>query len=185
MKILLSQREIIVANSMGQDMILDAVERSWYDFLKNHQVTVFPNTIDLPEILDFDCLILTGGPDSMARHQTENALFRYAFDHEKRILGVCHGAFAVNDLTGGVNGRIVGHEATFHPVLIDQQIHMVNSHHAQSIQSLGPEMIATSHDLEGNIESFHHQTRPIYGIVWHPERMQSPVLPPAVQQLLA
>ena len=184
MKLLLSQREIVIPDTMGIKMHLDAVERSWYSFFKNHDVTVFPNVIDIPETLDFDCLVLTGGPDSMARHRTENALFQFAFDRDLPIVGICHGAFAVNDLTGGINGRIIGHESCFHSVIINQQEYNVNSHHVQNIQSLGAGMIPIAVDLDGNIEAFQHQTRCIYGIVWHPERMTCPVLTPDVKELL-
>jgi GMP synthase-like glutamine amidotransferase len=184
MKLLLSQREILVPNSMGIEMQLDAVERSWHSFLKNHEVTVFPNVVNIPENLDFDCLILTGGPDSIARHRTENALFEFALDRNRPIVGICHGAFAINDLTGGINGRITGHESCFHQVIINQQEYTVNSHHVQVIESLGQEMIPIAVDFDGNIEAFQHQTKPIYGIVWHPERMSFPVLIPDVKELL-
>ena len=71
------------------------------------------------ETIDFDCLVLSGGPDSVARHVTENLLFYHALKLNKPIVGVCHGSFAVNDLTGGVNGTVPGHENSEHDIIMD------------------------------------------------------------------
>ena len=46
------------------------------------------------------------------------------------------------------------------------------------------DFIAIAYDLEGNPEAFKHNTLPIYGMLWHPERMDDPVLPPEVKKLL-
>lgn len=184
MKILISQREILHKNSMGNIMSLDALERDWYTLLKKHTVIPYPNIVNVPPDLEFDCLVITGGPDSIARHYTENALFKVAKNLNKPIVGVCHGAFAVNDLTGGINGTIAGHEASLHNITMSGQTYQVNSHHHQSIQTIGEDMEVIATDMDGNIEAFQHVTKPIYGIVWHPERMSNPVLPKVVEQLL-
>jgi len=186
MKIAISQREIVLANSVGDRLVFDGIERAWYTFLSDHELVTVPNTVNLPYIgtLDFDCLLLTGGPDSQARHLTENMLYAVALEKEIPILGICHGAFAVNDLSGGVNGRIVGHDTGRHDVIMEGIVWSVNSHHSQSIDQLGPNMIAMAKDLDGNIEAFEHETKPVYGIVWHPERMDQPILSTSVRRLL-
>ena len=186
MKIAISQREIILANSVGNRLTFDGLERSWYTFLADHELIVIPNTVNLVYMggLDFDCVLLTGGPDSQARHLTENMLFAVAQERGVPVIGICHGAFAVNDLTGGTNGRVDGHEDGYHEVLMDNISWSVNSHHSQSIATLGPGMTATAVDQDGNIEAFEHKTKPIYGIVWHPERMPQPILPTSVRQVL-
>lgn len=184
MKILISQREFLHKNSMGHTMSLDALERDWYTLLSKHTVVPYPNVINVPDNLDFDCLVISGGPDSIARHYTENALFALAYRLDKPIVGICHGAFAINDLTQGVNGTITGHEASIHNITMGGATYQVNSHHHQSIEILGADMIVVATDNDGNIEAFQHATRPIYGIVWHPERMSTPVLPKDVAQLL-
>jgi gamma-glutamyl-gamma-aminobutyrate hydrolase PuuD len=38
--------------------------------------------------------------------------------------------------------------------------------------------------LDGNIEGFKHNTKPIWGLVWHPEMMEVPVLPEELNTLL-
>lgn len=174
MKILISQRDI---RTPPNNFVFDALERSWYTFFKGHFLLPHPNTIEIDTSIDFDCLVISGGPDSVERHLTENNLFAHALALNKPIFGVCHGAFTVNDLTGGVNGRVLGHECSEHAVMLEDFQVTVNSYHSQSIAELGPNMQPVATDLDGNIEAFEHATLPIYGVVWHPERMNNPVLP--------
>ena len=183
MKIAVSQREIILQNPQGMTLVFDGVERNWANFLHGHTIVAVPNVVDIDH-LEFDCLLLTGGPDSVARHLTENALYATAYTRNLPIVGICHGAFAINDIAGGTNGTCAGHAGTEHPVTVDGKIRMVNSYHSQSIKTLGSDFISIARDDYGNIEAFQHKSRPIYGIVWHPERMNDPVLPDPVKALL-
>ena len=61
---------------------------------------------------------------------------------------------------------------------------MVNSFHTVGIASLAEELVAIAMDREYNIEAFKHKEKRIWGVVWHPERMENPVLPPEVKKLL-
>jgi len=118
------------------------------------------------------------------RHTTEDLLFHHANKLGKPIVGICHGAFAVNDLTGGTNGYIDDHTNTSHAISMEGGIHLVNSYHSQNIATLGADMIPTAFDSDNNPEAFQHSTKPIYGVVWHPERMKDPILPKDVKDLL-
>ena len=73
MKILVSQEEYIKFSKP-----FDALERNYYHFLADHEIIPVPNIVKVPDY-DYDCLVLTGGPDSPARHKTENILFAHAF----------------------------------------------------------------------------------------------------------
>lgn len=181
MRILISQRDVRIPPN---NFLFDCLERSWYQLLDQHQLIPVPNLGVIDKTIDFDCLILSGGPDSMARHVTENLLFAHALKLDRPIIGVCHGAFAVNDLTGGINGLVDGHENQNHRIMLEGVERVVNSYHSQSIAQLGPYMKVTARDTDDNIEAFEHTQLPIYGMVWHPERMPDPVLPSAVAQLL-
>jgi putative glutamine amidotransferase len=181
MKILISQRDVKIPPS---NFTFDALERSWYQLFKKHNLIPVPNLGIIDESIEFDCLVLTGGPDSIERHTTEDLLFYHAYKLNKPIFGFCHGAFVVNDLTGGTNGYIEGHIQIDHEIIMEGNIHTVNSYHGQSIDKLGPEMEKFAMDLDGYTEAFKHKTREIYGIVWHPERMKNPVLPAKVFEFL-
>jgi putative glutamine amidotransferase len=111
------------------------------------------------------------------RHLTENQLYVLAEQRGVPIIGFCHGAFAVNDLAGGVNGKIAGHVDHDHDVILDKQTITVNSYHSQNIQILAPGFDSLAQAMDGSIEAFKHILNPIWGVVWHPERMKIPVLP--------
>ncbi len=179
MKILISQQEHL----SHRNFVFDALERAFYKFLSKHTLIPMPN-INIVAHNDYDCLILTGGPDSLARNNTENRLFDHALKKKVPIIGICHGAFAINDIAGGKNGTIEGHVDQDIEIKMEGQNHIVKCFNSQSIDSLANDYEALAHDLNGNIEAFKHKTLPIFGIVWHPERMEIPVLPAEVKKLL-
>ena len=186
MRILISMRDFRIPPN---NFLFDCLERSWYSFLGNHHLIPHANTRTVDETIDFDCLVLSGGSDSVARNVTENLLFVHAIKRKKPILGICHGAFVVNELSGGKNqidwNNVPTHENSEHEVTMDGKKVLVNSYHGQTITQLGPQMIPLAiHEPDQTIEAFKHQALPIYGIVWHPERMEVPVIPEEVAILL-
>lgn len=181
MKILISQLEYI---RPPRNFVFDALERSYYRFLQAHELIPVPNIIKVPDI-DYDCLILTGGPDSVARNQTENLLYQDAIKNNKPVIGICHGAFVINDICKGINGHVKGHVDADIEITMEGQDHIVKCFHSQNIEKLAKDFVAVAHDKQGNIEAFKHNTLPVYGIVWHPERMDEPVLPSEVADLLS
>lgn len=185
MKILISQRDFHIPPN---NFLFDCLERSWYSFLGNHSLIPHGNIGKVDETIEFDCLVLSGGSDSIARNITENNLFYHAIKLRKPILGVCHGAFAINELTGGVNqvdwNLVPSHDHCNHEVMMEGKKVVVNSYHGQTITQLGKGMIPIATHADGTIEAFQHEHLPIYGIVWHPERMENPIVPEAVASLL-
>ncbi len=47
----------------------------------------------------------------------------------------------------------------------------VNSAHHQAVKELGKGLIPVQYSQEGIIEAFYHESLPVYGVQWHPERM--------------
>lgn len=185
MKILISQRDFHIPPN---NFLFDCLERSWYSFLGNHHLIPHANIGKVDETIEFDCLVLSGGSDSIARNVTENNLFAHAIKLRKPIFGVCHGAFAVNELTGGVNqidwNLVPAHDHTNHEVTMDGKKVVVNSYHGQTITQLGKGMIPLAVHEDGTIEAFRHEHLPIFGVVWHPERMENPIVPSCVADLI-
>lgn len=47
---------------------------------------------------------------------------------------------------------------------------LVNSNHHQAVRVLGEELCLLQQAADGTIEGFCHETLPILGVQWHPER---------------
>ena len=60
----------------------------------------------------------------------------------------------------------------------------VNSYHSQYIERLADGFVTVAKDLDGNSEAFKHETLPIYGMIWHPERMDETIVLDEVKKLL-
>ncbi|MDR3349501.1 MAG: gamma-glutamyl-gamma-aminobutyrate hydrolase family protein [Acidaminococcales bacterium] len=45
-----------------------------------------------------------------------------------------------------------------------------NSYHQYGFAELPPQLMAMAQSDDGVVESFRHVSKPIYGIMWHPER---------------
>jgi len=176
---------MIIAISQTQtninDTIYDCLDPRWYNFLDNHKLIPIPNIIDVH--FNADMLILTGGEDTPERLVTETALFNIALTKNIPILGICRGAFILNSYYNGINRTITGHSKTEHVIEMEEETFIVNSFHSTSIYLVGEdiEIIATADEC---VEAYKHKQLPIWGLSWHPERMEEPVLPKELKELL-
>ena len=163
----------------------DSLEHGWYHFLKDHTLYFIPNRLDQnfeQLACDLDCLIITGGDDSSIRRVTEFKIASKMMEKTKPILGVCHGAFMLTDVLGGEIIQCSGHMHTEHYINYNGQQIMVNSHHGQSINKLHSTGTCLATDELGACEAWIDKN--MAGVVWHPERMQSPFLPNEIRDLM-
>jgi len=176
MNTIITQPQTIINN-----ITYDCLDPRWYQFLDQHNVRPMPNIINVD--FDADLLILSGGSDSADRLATEQNCYKIAVDKNIPIVGICRGAFMLNQLYGGSNKRLAGHQGVDHTIEMEGEEFTVNSYHGMGIYLIGDdiEVIATSDD---GIEAFKHATLPHWGIVWHPERMEVPVLPSELEKLI-
>ena len=140
-----------------------------------------------PELYGETILTDTVGPDP-ERTQFEVPLARAFLERGKPILTICRGFQLLNVLLGGTlyqdlleqkgwihsNGKI-RHDlyaeegsilhALFGPVF------KVNSTHHQAIKALAPGLRVTARSVEGIIEGYEHESLPIFGVQFHPERL--------------
>lgn len=180
MKIALSQR-IIYHNGNTYD----ATEHGWYKLLRGHNIFFMPNTLeqDFDAIADsVDSFIITGGDDSALRRSVELRLATKIMQRNKPVVGICHGAFLITDLLGGEVEEISNHHDIDHYIMYRGEAIKVNSYHSLGIKKLHNTGTVLCTADTGEIEAFIDGK--LAGIVWHPERMKEPWIPPEIALLL-
>ena len=180
MKIGLSQRILY-----HKGRAYDSLEHGWYSYLKEHALFAIPNRLDHDFNLladNLDAFIITGGDDSMLRRTVETKLAAQLLTRNKPIIGICHGAFLLTDLLGGIVSDIANHSNTIHEVKYAGQTYSVNSYHTLCIDTPHSRAQVLAVDPEGHCESWIDGN--IAAVVWHPERMLTPWIPDEIRNLL-
>lgn len=117
------------------------------------------------------------------RDEEEQMLFLAFYDCGKPVLGICRGVQAVNVFLGGsLRQHIAGHENCCHRVRCAPTLAacigaapLVNSYHHQAVDTLAPTLHAAAWAADGTIEAVRHESAPVLGVQWHPERMVPPL----------
>ena len=180
MKIGLSQ-SIITHN----DVVYDAGEHGWYRTIPNHILFFVPNTMnqDFDVIAnDLDSLIITGGSEHALRREVELELASKMFDRGKPVTGIARGAFLIAEFIGGSIEPISNHNGIDHPIFYHREVREVNSKHDYCIKTLPDNTNIICLDYLGNPEAFINGTAS--GIVWNPEQMKEPWIPPEIAYML-
>lgn len=163
-----------------KDRAYDSIEHGWYSCLKDHKLVFIPNSINID--VDFDFLIVTGGENHPLRDQVETKLVQQMIANEKPIVGICHGAFMLTRLLGGVVSKIDKHMDCEHTIVADNKIHVVNSYHTLKIEKPPTDATILATDENGYCESWIYKN--IGAVVWHPERMDQPYWPKSIEDML-
>ena len=132
-------------------------------------------------------------PDAL-RDTVELQLIRMFRDAGKPILGICRGAQMLNVAFGGsLHQDIPGHSRLedgdrLHAVRVTEGSRMaalygagemvVNSSHHQAVDSVGAGLRATLHAPDGHVECIEHESLPVMGLQWHPERLSGDFVRP-------
>jgi gamma-glutamyl-gamma-aminobutyrate hydrolase PuuD len=163
----------------------DSLEHGWYSFLKDHTLYPVPNNtdIDFEAIADtIDLYIITGGDDSTLRRTVELKMASTMLKRNKPIIGICHGAFLLTDILGGKVEETMCHSDVLHQVNYFGEQVWVNSYHNLAITKTHGKAIVLATDEEQNCEAWIDGN--IAGVVWHPERMDSPWIPDEIENLI-
>jgi len=126
-------------------------------------------------------LVLTGGNDLAAvggdapeRDEVENALLELAERRSLPVIGVCRGMQVIQQRHGIPLRRVEGHVTARQKISVRGQATEVNAYHCfAAFESRLPlETWAIAPD--GVIKAVRHQSLPVTGIMWHPERCDPP-----------
>lgn len=181
MKLLAVSQRVDTIEDYGE--IRDALDEEWQKLFLKMDAVVAP-VPNAPQVLkEFlsrlqpDAIVLSGGNNPVSyggsapqRDWTDEILIRYAIKHNVPLLGVCRGMQSVALYFGGALKKIEGHVAVRHEINGKTE-REVNSYHAYAVDLLGENIRAVSWANDGTVEEICHETHCIYGIMWHPERV--------------
>lgn len=118
----------------------------------------------------------------------DKIILDYAVKSKKPVLGICRGVQAIAAFLGGSLHQDIEHAGLKHEA--NESKHMVyttpntrvsdlfpdefliNSYHHQVVDQL-PEGFVVTHTYQDVIEGIVHTELPIFGVQWHPERMET------------
>ncbi len=127
------------------------------------------------------------GEASNRREIFHEALFKAFYEAGKPVMGICEGCQKINCCLGGTldvelqKSRGVLHWDSAHTVSCAEgsviralwgEEPVVNSFHNFAIEKTGEGIVITAVSPQGNAEAFEHESRPIFGYQFHPERMR-------------
>lgn len=192
MRCAISMRMMRVAYPSGSEELRSALGQDWVRLIASFpSVTLVPVlnmgssvSVFLDE-LDVSAVILSGGEDIglfPARDETEYAMVEYALARRLPVLGVCRGAQLLNRHFGGIDAPVFGHVATRHEARfipgilpgLDEMPREVNSYHRRAINVLGDNLLPVAVSPDASTEAFRHEFLPVWGVMWHPEREETP-----------
>ncbi len=190
--IAISMRYVIKQYPSGSEERFNSLADTWFDFLLavSSDLACIPmpsNDILCKNIIrnhKIDALILTGGDDIGTfpqRDEAEFELLKWAENNNIPVIGVCRGMQLINSYYGGDTSINKSHVATRHqlafaPEYEDMFNAEVNSFHANCVskETLAATLEPLAYTDNGkNVEAFKHFQKPIWGIMWHPEREES------------
>jgi gamma-glutamyl-gamma-aminobutyrate hydrolase PuuD len=131
---------------------------------------------------DLDSFIITGGKDDTLREQVESHLANKMLERDKPVFGVGRGALLLAKILKADIIDVKNHTNCEHPIFYRREVRTVNSNHDTTIQQMSPGTDVLCHDYKGNIEAFINGN--LAGILWNPESMTEPWIPPEIAYLL-
>ncbi len=124
---------------------------------------------------------------SHRRELFHGELFKAFFEAEKPVMGICEGSQKINCCLGGTldvdleKSCGVTHWNSAHSISCSKgsvieslwgSEAFVNSFHNFAIDKPGDGLVITAVSAQGNAEAFEHESRPVFGYQFHPERMR-------------
>lgn len=119
-------------------------------------------------------LLIYGG-NAPERDAMDAGLIQLAIQKKIPVYGFCRGMQSILSYFGNKLSDVKGHVAVRHYVKTENRKkgrHIVNSYHNQACMELEKQcgLYVTERAEDGVIEAIRHESFPIVGTMWHPER---------------
>ena len=136
-----------------------------------------------------------------ARDEMELELFALAAARGLPVLGICRGIQLINVALGGslwqdipaqLPGALTHGGGAVHEVRTEEDSVVrrvfgerirTNSYHHQAVREPGRGLRVTARSSDGVVEAVEHESLPILGLQWHPERMTGTFRPEGVDEM--
>jgi gamma-glutamyl-gamma-aminobutyrate hydrolase PuuD len=181
MKIIVITQRVAVIPHYGERR--DCLDQAWARFAGECGLLplAMPNVpavaLSLFQNAEVAGLLLTGGNDLVSlggdapeRDVTENALMDAAESRRIPILGVCRGMQVIQQRHSVPLVRVEGHVTPSQIIQINSEPMEVNSYHHFAAHESRPPLEVWAVAADGVVKAVRHSSRPITGIMWHPER---------------
>jgi N5-(cytidine 5'-diphosphoramidyl)-L-glutamine hydrolase len=179
--IAISQR-VAVSPPFGERR--DCLDQAWIRFMTTCGLIPLPVPNEeravqlLCSTVPVSGIILTGGNDLSAyggdapeRDATEIALMDFADRTAVPVLGVCRGMQMIQHHFGIRLEPVIGHVAPKQVISIEGKSAEVNSYHNFGTVETSSPLEAWAIADDGVVKAVRHKTKPMIGIMWHPERL--------------
>ncbi|NUZ09590.1 gamma-glutamyl-gamma-aminobutyrate hydrolase family protein [Pseudoalteromonas sp. McH1-7] len=142
---------------------------------------LLPNNLKVAKqvltIVKLSGLIFSGGNDLVSyggstpeRDELEVYLLEHAMKTQTPLLTICRGTQLLMDYFGQPLVKIDGHVGSTHTIMYREESRVVNSYHNLGFYHVPQEFAVEAKATDGVIKAIKHNTYPIVGIMWHPER---------------
>lgn len=182
MKIIAISQRVDEIKDYGE--IRDALDEQWHRLFQKMDAILVPipnvpdNVMAILERLSPDGILLSGGNNPVQyggtapqRDKIDEVLIRYAVENMLPLVGVCRGMQSIALYFDGTLKEVQGHVAVRHEVT-GEIMRSVNSYHSYAVDRLGKGLNIIAQTKDGDIEAIQHQNFPIFGMMWHPERVK-------------
>ncbi len=183
MKTILVTQRVVIDEHYNERR--DSLDQQWIVLLLEAGFIpqLVPNNISwLQQYLSiqaFDGILLTGGNslvkyggNANERDDVEFNLVQYAIDHKLPLLGVCRGMQVLQDYFGSTLQRVEHHVTKRQKILIEGKESWVNSFHEWGALDAPSCFDTWAIASDRVIKAMKHKSHTLYGIMWHPERIQ-------------
>ncbi len=162
----------------------DGLDQRWWPFFEaaNLCPLILPNQINLAqkliEKMAPEGILLTGGNSHEScqgtapeRDQVDSWLIAWSKKQKVPLLGVCRGMQSIQIEMGQTLEPVKDQIQQKQALLINGSWQSVNSYHQWGTYQSHHLLEVWARDAQGMIKAIRHQEAPIWGIMWHPERI--------------